>query len=80
MAAIDPKGLTLQEWADSTILALRSSWNFGRLDREDQWQDWAANMVRALPVARRVLPNPYQFTDWREWAMRVYPMLEGSEA
>jgi hypothetical protein len=22
-------------------------------------------------------PNPYQFDDWREWAMRAYPMLEG---
>jgi hypothetical protein len=23
------------------------------------------------------VPDPFGFTDWREWAMRVYPMLQG---
>jgi hypothetical protein len=45
---------------------------------EDDWQDWAVGFVRASDFTQRVVPDPYQFDDWREWAMRVYPMLEGA--
>lgn len=75
---IDPRGMRLLDWADSVILAAGNSWSFGRLDDEAKWQDWAVGFVRASDFTQRVLPDPYQFTDWREWAMRAYPMLEGT--
>lgn len=74
---IDPRGMRLQDWADSVILATRDRWAFGRLASEAEWQDWAVGFVRASRLTQRTLPDPYQFNDWREWAMRVYPMLEG---
>lgn len=74
---IDPRGLTLLQWADAVILDVGDAWSFGRLVNEDDWQSWGAAFVRAQPFASRNPPNPYQFTEWREWAMRVYPMLEG---
>lgn len=73
---IDPRGLTLTDWADSVLLALRNDWQFGSLLDESQWQSWASQFLRAAATGRRVPPDPYQFTDWREWAMRAYPMLE----
>ena len=76
---INPTGMTLRDWADSIVLAVPSAWSFGKLVAEDHWQDWAVGFVRASGIAQRVLPDPYQFTDWREWAMRVYSMLEGAE-
>ena len=73
---INPANMTLTDWADSVILSLKDAWAFGRLTDESLWRDWAVGFVRAPGFAQRVLPDPYQFADWRDWAMRVYPMLE----
>jgi hypothetical protein len=73
---IDPRDLTLKEWADYVILSDGDAWSFGSLTDESRWQDWAVGSVRATPFSQRNLPDPYQFTDWRDWAMRAYPMLE----
>ena len=75
---INPIGMTLKDWADSVILSAGDAWCFGKLLDEDRWQDWAVGFVRAQNFSNRVVPDPYQFTDWREWAMRAYPMLEGN--
>jgi|DEB0MinimDraft_6_1074348.scaffolds.fasta_scaffold265643_2 hypothetical protein len=76
--SIDPRGMSLLDWADSVVLSSSDTWDFGRLDDPESWQDWAVGLVRASPFTQRVLPDPYQFTDWRDWAMRAYPMLEGA--
>ena len=76
--SVDPHGLTLKDWADSVILTVPNSWLLGRLDSDDRWQEWATGLVRAGSFSQRNLPNPYNFTDWKDWAMRVYPMLEGN--
>ena len=73
----DPQGLTLQQWFDAVMLITASDWAFGKLIDPRNWQEHAAGFVRAPPYAQRALPDPYQFDDWREWAQRVYPMLEG---
>lgn len=73
---IDPRGMTWQDWAASVILAIGDAWSFGTPPEEDRWRDWAVGLVRASPFTQRTLPNPYQFSDWRDWAMRSYPMLE----
>lgn len=72
-----PKTMKLQDWCDSVILTLSDSWSFGKLQGDD-WQSFAAGLLRAPSMAQRVLPDPYKFTDWREWAMRAYPLLEGA--
>lgn len=74
--SVNPVGMGLRQWADAVILACGDAWSFGRLDDESKWQDWAVAFVRAQPFAQRRPPDPYAFGDWREWAMRVYPMLE----
>jgi hypothetical protein len=73
---INPRGLTLQEWADAVILVTDSSWSLGRLVDPLDWQIWAIGLVRAPEYAQRVVPDPYKFVDWREWAEEVYPLLE----
>lgn len=75
---IDPAGMTIIDWADSVVLVVGSSWAFGRLIDPDRWQDWATGFVRAGGFNQRNLPDPYQFSDWRMWAERVYPLLEVS--
>ena len=75
-SSINPVGMTLSDWCDSVVLAVGSAWAFGKLDDEAHWQDWASAFTRAPGFASQAIPDPYQFTDWREWAMRAYPMLE----
>lgn len=74
--SVNPYGMSLRDWADSVILTANDAWAFGRLDDETKWQEWAVGFVRASNFAQRVPPDPYQFNDWREWAMRMYPILE----
>ena len=75
----NPVRLSLREWADSIVLISGDNWAFGRLERGDRWQEWAVGFVRAQPFAQRCLPDPYDFADWREWAMRAYPMIESQD-
>lgn len=75
---IDPRGMTWQDWACSVILSVGDAWSFGVPPGEETWRDWALGLVRASPFTQRTLPDPYQFSDWRDWAMRAYPMLEGT--
>lgn len=75
---INPRGMTLRDWADSVILSVGDAWSFGKLEDESRWQDWAVGFVRASNFTQRAVPDPYGFNDWREWAMRAYPMLEGN--
>ena len=75
---IDPRGMTWLDWADGVVLAVGDAWSFGVPPPETGWRDFAVGFVRAPPFAQRVPPDPYQFDNWRDWAMRMYPILEGS--
>jgi hypothetical protein len=75
---IDPRGMTWRDWADSVVLSVSDVWSFGTPPEEAAWRDFAVGFVRAPEFAQRVPPDPYVFTDWREWAMRMYPILEGT--
>ena len=75
---IDPRHMSLTQWADAVILSVTDTWAFGRLVNEDHWQEWATGFVTAPGYSQRNLPDPYKFTDWREWADRAYPMLEAT--
>ena len=71
---IDPRGMSLTDWADSVILSTGDAWAFGRL-QNDNWQEWAVAFLRGS-YSQQNVPDPYQFSDWRDWAMRAYTMLE----
>jgi hypothetical protein len=68
---IDPRGLSVQQWFDAVISDTNSGWTFGRFDGD--WQAYAVGFLRAFPAN---LPDPYQFDDWKTWAMRAAVMLE----
>ena len=73
---IDPRGMTLRDWCDSVVLDRSDAWSFPVLKDEAGWQDWAVSFLRAARPSRQAPPDPYQFDDWREWAMRAYPLIE----
>jgi hypothetical protein len=73
---ISPVNMSLTDWADSVILSINDDQLLGRLDDETRWQDWAVGLLKSGTFSAQTLPDPYQFADWRDWAMRAYIMLE----
>jgi hypothetical protein len=69
-----PTHMTLLDWASAVSLDLDSFGAFGRLDDETQWQDWAMQFLNNTTLDRS-LPDPYGFTNWREWAERFAQSL-----
>ena len=68
--SIDPRGLSLIDWADSMAHLLPSDLNLIRLDNEDAWHRWGANIIESPTIAAQSPPRPYNFDDWREWAFQ----------
>lgn len=72
----DPRFHSLQNWADYTVLDLESYGPIARLEKEDEWQNWGAGIIGINGISQRNPPSPYQFSDWREWALRFYQVLD----
>jgi hypothetical protein len=70
-----PTGLSLRDWADQISLDLDAFGAFGRLDVEENWQNWAMQFLNNTSLKEN-FPIPYQFTDWREWAERFCQAAE----
>jgi len=68
-----PTNLTLADWADQMALDLDATGPISRLSG-DKWQDWGMQIFNNRTLGG-ALPNPYGFTDWREWAERLCGVL-----
>jgi len=42
------------------------------LEKEEDWQEWAMNLVGDPDEIGRDAPNPFDFEDWREWASAFF--------
>ena len=72
----DPRFHSLQNWADYTVLDLESYGPIAHLEKENEWQNWGAGIIGINGISQRNPPSPYQFSDWREWALRFYQVLD----
>jgi hypothetical protein len=70
-----PTGMSLRDWADQITLDLDPYGAFGRLDIEDQWQNWAMQFLNNMTL-RENFPIPYSYDNWRDWAERFCQVLE----
>ena len=70
-----PTGMSLRDWADQIALDLDSFGAFGRLDIEEQWQNWAMQFLNNMSLGNN-FPLPYDSQNWREWAERFCQTLE----
>lgn len=73
---IDPRGMDLRLWADAVIFDLEKFGPLGQLMDESEWKDWAAGIIGVNGISQLNPPSPYQFDDWREWAIRFYQMFD----
>lgn len=45
---------------------------------EDDWKNWAAGFSGIDLFAKDAIPNPYEFSDWQDWAVAVVNTLSPS--
>ena len=71
MIGIDPRIVkTFVEWADYMYPDLSEFGVVARAFSEDDWQSWAAGVLSLNGIAQVGAPDPYQFKDWKDWAIR----------
>jgi hypothetical protein len=68
--------MRLQDWADVTVYDLETYGPIARLEKESEWQNWAAGIIGINGISQQNPPSPYAYDDWREWAIRFYQVLD----
>jgi hypothetical protein len=67
-----PTGMELRDWADQVTLDLDVYGPVSHITGDD-WQGWGVQFLSFGSIGKN-LPNPYNFTDWRDWAERMCQM------
>ena len=76
MIGVDPRGIDLFiDWADYMYPDLEQFGTVVKMMPGGNWQDWAAGLLAVNKIAESSAPNPYQFDDWKLWAMRFIQTL-----
>lgn len=65
-----PINMTLRDWADAATYDLLPYAIPQTMLNELEWQNWAAGIVGSPKLSGNNPPNPYQFSNWQEWATR----------
>lgn len=77
MIGIDPRGIDqFIDWADYMYTDLQQFGVVTQMMPGANWQDWAAGLLALNKIAEIGAPNPYQFDDWKLWAMRFIQLLD----
>lgn len=75
---IDPRGFdSVVTWSDfMRPLIEKQNGVILRLDDPDEWQEWAVySLLGDASTYGQNVPDPYDYTDWREWAMRLFATI-----
>lgn len=71
VSTISPSYMTFRQWADFMVPNLERFGNLGRLAREEEWREWGAALLNLPALSGSIVPDPYQFDDWRKWVQRL---------
>lgn len=70
MPPVDPRGMTLTNWAAFLVQDYGSDF-LPILKDPDKWQDWAMRVIESPTFATAAAPDPRAFPEWRPWAERL---------
>lgn len=73
---IDPRGMSVLDWTAQMAINLDPYGFTGVLDNPLAWKVWARNVVEFPAISLANPPDPDDFTDWREWAIRFCQATE----
>ena len=72
---IDPDGMDPLSWTAAMNIDLERFGFIPMLQDANKWQDWGAEVSKFASLSGIVVPNPYEFADWQEWARRFNETL-----
>lgn len=76
MSLVDPRIVrTFVEWTDFMYPVIEQYGVPAVATDDKHWQEWASGLLSFGNIADKGAPNPYQFSDWREWAFRFNESL-----
>lgn len=67
---VDPRGMTVEDWAETMILPLSKLILPPRLVPPMTWKDWANQLIQLPEILALGPPQPDKYQDWREWAFQ----------
>ena len=72
---IDPRGMTPMEWTQAYSIDLERFGSVPNLQSNEGWQGWGSALSLLASLSGIILPNPYEYSDWQEWAQRLNETL-----
>lgn len=69
--------MTVQQWTAAVTLDLEQFGSIPQLLDPKRWQEWAAVVIGLPAISGVVLPDPYSFVDWSEWATQFNDIMMG---
>jgi hypothetical protein len=73
---VDPRGLETRDWVDYTADNLSSFVRVMKIADGSQWREWGDHVRQSLRSRGILVPQPDQFDDWEEWAIRFNQVIE----
>ena len=71
-----PAIMGLRDWADQVVMDLSTYGVLSRLDDETKWQEWGQQFCVISGLSQKNVPDPFAYTDWREWAQLFVGIAE----
>lgn len=72
----NPNGMTFRDWADDALGDLDTGGVTPIASDEASWREWASIVISFPKFSRVSAPNPYLFSNWRDWAERFNQTVE----
>lgn len=76
ITGINPHGMSVQDWTDQMALNVAYLGPLPQLLRERDWQDWGAALLSTAALGGAIIPSPYVYRTWQEWARQTAYALE----
>jgi hypothetical protein len=70
-----PYNMTLQDWADSFVLAMAHMLPLPQLDGDSDFERWAAQIGEEPILEPFRIPQPPNVVEWRAWALQTINSL-----
>lgn len=65
---IIPADMNVMDWADQMTQTVSQFGDIIKLENPDDWQSWALSVILSNEQWEGVVPSPYEFQNWRDWA------------
>lgn len=71
-----PIDIDFDEWADQTSIELQQYGPIPFAYGEENWVQWATDVISIPAIGRFFPPDPTAYSDWQQWATELVALLD----